>query len=64
MIPLIRGWRWLDEAQQLGRLADVAMRALAVNAWSSDEGITWHPVAGRENSAPPLSITAMARRAW
>ena len=50
MIPLIRGWRWLDEAQRR-RTADVATRALAVNAWPSDEGITWHPVAGREN--PP-----------
>ena len=50
MIPLIRGWQWLDEAQQRWT-SDVAARALAVNAWPSDEGITWHPVAGREN--PP-----------
>jgi hypothetical protein len=47
MIPLIRGWQWLDEVQQR-RTSDVATRALAVNAWPSDEGITWHPVAGRE----------------
>jgi hypothetical protein len=49
MIPLIRGWRWLDEAQQR-RVVDVATRALAANAWRSDEGITWHPATGRENA--------------
>jgi hypothetical protein len=49
MIPLIRGWRWLDEKQQR-RVADVAARALAANAWRSDEGVTWPAVTGRENA--------------
>jgi hypothetical protein len=49
MIPLIRGWRWLDEQQQR-RIADVAARALAANAWRSDEGVTWHAVTGREGA--------------
>jgi len=50
MIPLIRGWRWLDAAQRQ-RISDVVVRALVANAWPSDDGITWHPVTGRED--PP-----------
>jgi hypothetical protein len=49
MIPLLRGWRWLDEAQQR-RVADVATRALAANAWRSDEGITWNAVTGGDRA--------------
>lgn len=45
MIPLLRGWAWLDEGQR-ARVADAVPRTLAVNAVRSEQGAQWHPVAG------------------
>jgi hypothetical protein len=49
MIPLLRGWHWLNESQQ-DRVADAVMRTLACNAVSSELGAQWRPVAGTRES--------------
>ena len=49
MIPLIHGWRWLTEGQRQ-QVADAATRALVANAWPLEHGVSWHPVAGREDA--------------
>jgi hypothetical protein len=46
MLALIRGWDWLDAAQQR-RVGDTAQRALARNAVRDDLGAKWPAVAGR-----------------
>jgi Lanthionine synthetase C-like protein len=45
MIPLLRGWHWLDESQR-ARVADAVQRTLACNAVRSRLGVQWRPVAG------------------
>jgi hypothetical protein len=50
MIPLLRGWGWLDERQR-PRVADAVPRTLAANAVRSELGTQWRPVAG--TSEPP-----------
>jgi len=45
MIPLLRGWRWLDEGQR-ARVADAVPRTLAANAVTSELGTQWRPIAG------------------
>jgi hypothetical protein len=45
MIPLLRGWDWLDEGQR-ARVADAVPRTLVANAVSSELGAQWPPVAG------------------
>jgi hypothetical protein len=47
MIPLIRGWEWLSDDQR-ARVAEAVPRTLAMNAWRSDLGATWHAIAVRE----------------
>jgi Lanthionine synthetase C-like protein len=49
MIPLIRGWEWLSDDQR-ARVAEAVPRTLAMNAWRSDLGATWHAIAVREPS--------------
>jgi hypothetical protein len=50
MIPLLRGWAWLDEGQR-ARVVDAVPRTLAANAVRSELGAQWPPVAGV--SQPP-----------
>jgi hypothetical protein len=50
MIPLIRGWRWLTQEQRR-RVAEAATHSLIANAWRSEQGVSWQPVAGQDN--PP-----------
>ena len=50
VIPLLRGWRWLDEGQR-ARVADAVPRTLAANAVRSELGAQWRPIAG--TSEPP-----------
>jgi hypothetical protein len=50
MVPLLRGWTWLDERQH-ARVADAVPRTLAANAIKSELGVQWQPVAGL--SEPP-----------
>jgi lantibiotic modifying enzyme len=45
MVPLIRGWSWLD-ARQRARVANAVPRTLAANAVTSELGAQWPPVAG------------------
>jgi hypothetical protein len=45
MVPLLRGWRWLNESQH-ARVADAVQRTLARNAVRSEVGVQWRPVAG------------------
>ena len=45
MIPLLRGWRWLNESQHAS-VADAVQRTLACNAVRSEAGVQWRPVAG------------------
>lgn len=40
MIPLMRGWDWLTDAQQ-ERVADAVPRTLNATAWRSDLGASW-----------------------
>jgi hypothetical protein len=44
MIPLLRGWAWLTEAQR-SRVCDAATRTLVANACRSDAGATWKAIA-------------------
>ena len=50
MIPLLRGWKWLADGQRQ-RITDATTRTLAVNAWRSEQGVTWH--AGARRDGPP-----------
>jgi hypothetical protein len=50
MVPLLRGWYWLDEGQR-ARVADAVPRTLAANAVRSELGTQWPPIAG--TSRPP-----------
>jgi hypothetical protein len=50
MVPLLRGWTWLDERQR-ARVADAVPRTLAANAIRSELGVQWQPVTGL--SEPP-----------
>jgi lanthionine synthetase-like protein len=50
MAPLLRGWKWLPENER-ERIAEVATRTLAANAWRSEQGVSWHAVARRDK--PP-----------
>jgi hypothetical protein len=49
MVPLLRGWGWLDEDQR-ARVADAVPRTLAANAVKSELGTQWRPVAGTSES--------------
>jgi Lanthionine synthetase C-like protein len=42
MIPLLRGWAFLTEAQR-ATIAEAVPRTLAANAWRSDDGTSWLP---------------------
>jgi hypothetical protein len=46
MIPLIRGWAWITDKQR-ARVADAIPRTLSANAWRSELGTTWPPIAVR-----------------
>jgi hypothetical protein len=46
MLALIRGWHWLDAAQQ-DRIANATARTLAANARHSDMGVNWCAQAAR-----------------
>jgi hypothetical protein len=52
MIPLLRGWQWLSDAQRR-RVADAILRTLTANALRSELGATWHTIAVRE---PPPTL--------
>jgi hypothetical protein len=43
MIPLLRGWGWLTQAQQ-AQVASAVPRTLAGTAWRSELGATWQAV--------------------
>jgi len=45
MIPLMRGWRWLNDAQR-DRVGAVVPQTLAANARLSTDGTAWMPAAG------------------
>ena len=47
MLALLRGWDWLSPGQR-DRVADAVPRTLALNAWRSEMGVTWHAVATRQ----------------
>jgi Lanthionine synthetase C-like protein len=47
MVPLLRGWSWLTEAQR-AQVADAVLRTLAGTAWRSEHGATWADVAERD----------------
>jgi len=50
MIPLMRGWDWLSDAQR-ERIADAVPRTLVANAARSDHGTTWRAVADPDRAA-------------
>lgn len=50
MVPLLRGWSWLDDGQR-ARIAQAVPRTLVANAIRSDLGAQWQPIAGM--SEPP-----------
>jgi len=52
MVPLLRGWEWLDAAERK-RTESAARRTLAANARESENGVNWHALAG-EQGAPYL----------
>src|SRR5262249_5688216 len=51
MIPLMRGWEWLEEDQR-GHVADAVPRTLSRNAWRAGGGVTW-PGVVLDVSQPP-----------
>jgi len=51
MQALLKGWHWLAEAKQ-ERVTSAILATLEANAWRSEMGANWQPVAGRE--ATPL----------
>jgi hypothetical protein len=50
MIPLLRGWDWLDQEQR-ARVTDAVLRTIAANALWSELGAQWHQIAGMDG--PP-----------
>jgi hypothetical protein len=50
MVPLLRGWGWLTDAQR-SQIADAVPRTLAGTAWRSELGATWPGVV--ESTRPP-----------
>jgi hypothetical protein len=52
MLPLLRGWNWLETAE-CEQLVSAVERTLAANAWYSEDGVNWPAVPGRQN-APHL----------
>jgi hypothetical protein len=50
VIPLLRGWHWLTPMQQV-QVAEFVPKTLAVNAWRSENGVTWGARSKREK--PP-----------
>lgn len=53
MVPLMRGWQWLDAAQRM-QVADVVPRTLAANACRNESGANWPSVAGEASEKPHL----------
>jgi hypothetical protein len=47
MIPLLRGWDWLDDGQRT-RVADAGTRTLALTAFRSEAGANWNDIAVKE----------------
>ncbi|MCO6763540.1 hypothetical protein KQH43_31085, partial [Streptomyces sp. EL5] len=45
MIPLLRGWSWLEEEQRAS-LTTIMPQTLTRNAWRTAAGINWPAVAG------------------
>jgi len=52
MIPLLRGWNWLEEAQR-DRIIEIIPQTLARNAWRTAAGINWSAIAA-SGTAPRL----------
>jgi lantibiotic modifying enzyme len=52
MLALLRGWQWLDSAQQ-AQVADAVPQTLARNAREGDGGVNWPAVA---NDRAPLQL--------
>jgi Lanthionine synthetase C-like protein len=52
MIPLIRGWNWLEQAQR-NQIIKAIPQTLARNAWRSEAGINW-PAIAASGAAPRL----------
>jgi hypothetical protein len=50
MIPLLRGWDWLNEGQR-ARVIDAVPRTLIMNAWRTDVGTSWRAVVAHDK--PP-----------
>ena len=71
LIPLLRGWGWLTQAQQ-ARIAEAAQRTLAVTAWRSELGANWHALASRDEApklcqhchGAPGMVTTLADAPW
>lgn len=53
MIPLLRGWSWLTEAQR-ARVADAVPRTLSGTACRSEEGANWPAIADEDR--PPRLV--------
>jgi hypothetical protein len=49
MIPLLRGWDWLTDAQRT-RIADAVPRTLEKNAWRTADGASWRATVGHDKS--------------
>ena len=52
MIPLLRGWNWLEEGQR-DRIIEIIPQTLARNAWRTAAGINW-PAIAASGTAPRL----------
>ena len=66
MQALLRGWDWLVDVEQ-ERVKSAILATLEANAWRSELGANWQPVAGRETTplaqychGAPGMITALA----
>jgi hypothetical protein len=66
MQALLRGWDWLSDAER-ARVRAAILATLEANAWRSDKGANWQPVAGRETTplvqychGAPGMVTALA----
>lgn len=53
MLPLLRGWDWLERAER-ERVAAAIPRTLAATAWEAKQGVNWHAVATRDS--PPYLV--------
>jgi hypothetical protein len=47
MIPLLRGWGWLSDAQR-DLIANAVPRTLGANAWRSEIGTSWRATVGHD----------------